>query len=258
MATKVTTDMIRPFTGDGDIFAWLKKVKLVAKLQKITDVASFLPLFLEGDALALYLELDESEQATLEKIEEKLKFAFTDSKFTAYNKLVAKKWNGEQVDVFSNEIRRLGELAGFNSTGLDNIVKLTFINGFPESISVNLQQVTDIMTLKMSDIIARARILTANVGTNYIAVVKHERYDQGPRNETVAGKSSSFRDKCFKCDGPRMGRNRTRRTTINCFKCGRVGHIARYCNNNNSGNSNRGIFAPEITPIGEQGRMDCQ
>ena len=37
--------------------AWLKKVKLVAKLQNIADLATFLPLYLEVDVLAIYLEM---------------------------------------------------------------------------------------------------------------------------------------------------------------------------------------------------------
>ena len=45
--------MMRPFSGDRDIVAWLKKAKLAAKLKKIEDVASLLLLYLEGDALAL-------------------------------------------------------------------------------------------------------------------------------------------------------------------------------------------------------------
>ena len=54
--------MIRPYTGEDDLISWLKKVKLVAKLAKVTDLASFLPLYLEGDALAVYLEMSETDQ----------------------------------------------------------------------------------------------------------------------------------------------------------------------------------------------------
>ena len=54
---KVTPEMIRYFDGEGDLMAWLAKAKLVAKLAKISDLACFLPLYLEGDALAIYLEM---------------------------------------------------------------------------------------------------------------------------------------------------------------------------------------------------------
>ena len=44
---KVTPEMIRYFDGEGDLMAWLAKAKLVAKLAKISDLACFLPLYLE-------------------------------------------------------------------------------------------------------------------------------------------------------------------------------------------------------------------
>ena len=50
-------DVIPPFSGEGDVVGWIKKVKLVTKLQKVQDLASFIPLFLHGDALALYFDV---------------------------------------------------------------------------------------------------------------------------------------------------------------------------------------------------------
>ena len=52
--------------------AWLKKAELVAKLMEIKDLASFIPLFLEGNALALYLEMSEEDQKDEGKIKSRL------------------------------------------------------------------------------------------------------------------------------------------------------------------------------------------
>ena len=41
---KITPDMIKCFSGEGDLVAWLVKAKLLARLAKITDLANFLPL----------------------------------------------------------------------------------------------------------------------------------------------------------------------------------------------------------------------
>ncbi|XP_068224554.1 uncharacterized protein [Palaemon carinicauda] len=121
---------VKPFTGEGDIVSWLKKVTLVAKLQKIVDLASFIPLYLEGDALALSMEMGDEDQECAAKIQEKLKVAFSDDPFSAFGKLVQLKWTGEPVDVYANEIRRLAGLAKFDKVGLENVVKLTFVNPF--------------------------------------------------------------------------------------------------------------------------------
>ena len=59
-------DVIQPF-NEGDVVGWIKKVKLVAKLQKVQDLASFIPLFLHGDALALYLEMSNEDQVLVNR-----------------------------------------------------------------------------------------------------------------------------------------------------------------------------------------------
>ena len=64
-------------------------------------------MYLEGEALALYLEMDESDQLVVDEIEKRLKAAFSDDMFTACAKLVKYRWSGENVDVCVNEIRRL-------------------------------------------------------------------------------------------------------------------------------------------------------
>ena len=66
-----SSDMVKSFDGEGDLMAWLTKVKLVTRLQKMDDFASFIPLFL-GDTLVLYLQLSE-DQLDADKIVAKLK-----------------------------------------------------------------------------------------------------------------------------------------------------------------------------------------
>ena len=38
---RISSDIIKPFSGKGDVVAWLKKVRLIARLQKLDDVPSF-------------------------------------------------------------------------------------------------------------------------------------------------------------------------------------------------------------------------
>ena len=98
-------DVISPFSGEGDVVGWIKKVKLIAKLQKVQDLASFISLFLHGDALALYLEMSNEDQAWAEQIEMRLMTAFTEGPFEAYEKLQRFMWTGVSVDVNANTIK---------------------------------------------------------------------------------------------------------------------------------------------------------
>ena len=262
MASSISKDMIKAYTGEGDVVAWIKKVKLVAKLQKISDLASFLPLYLEGDALALYLEMTEDDQANADKIEARLKEAFTDGPFAAYGKLGRIQWKGEQVDVFANEIRRLAGLAGFYGESLERIVKLTFVNGFPGNISVELQQVNNIIHLSMSDILVRARVLTANPEVK-VAAVASQAQGQGHPIRYITSKFANasiktaegrkFKGQCFRCRGPHMARFCKEKKTVVCFKCGEEGHISPQCQkqssgtSQNQGNEIKGAGAPAAT-----------
>ena len=80
-------DVIPPFSGEGDVVGWIKKVKLVAKLQKVQNFASFIPLFLHRDAFALYLQMNNEDQVWTEQIEMRLVITLTKGPFEAYEKL---------------------------------------------------------------------------------------------------------------------------------------------------------------------------
>lgn len=79
---KLSTVVIQSFSGVGDVVAWIKKVELVTKLQKVPDITSFLPLFLQKNELALYLEMSDKDMT-----ENRLKKAFTEELFEVYEKL---------------------------------------------------------------------------------------------------------------------------------------------------------------------------
>ena len=237
---KVTPDMIKCFTGEGDLVAWLTKAKLVAKLAKVESLANFLPLYLEGDALALYLELSDEDREDAAKIEEKLKEAYTDSPFIAYGKLMKMRWNGESVDVFANEIRRLVGLAGINGDAAETVMTLAFVNGFPEDICVELQQIQGVRNMKVSEMISRARIIVGAKSESVAAVAvggqdtshrpKVNRY--GGRLGKSGGGQGPFKGKCFKCEGPHMAREcpeKPERKAVICYQCGEEGHISYYC-----------------------------
>ena len=101
----------------------------MAKLTGVANEALFTPLYLEGGgALAVYMEMEESDQSDASKINDKLIEAFSDSAFVAYTKLTCTKWKGEAVDMYVNELRRAAGLEGISG---EHVVKLAFVTGFP-------------------------------------------------------------------------------------------------------------------------------
>ena len=173
-------------------------MKLVAKLQKVQDLASFIPLFLHGDAFALYLEMSNEDQVWAEQIEMRLETALTEGPFEAYEKLKRFKWTGESVDVYANTIKRLAGLAGYVGIGLDHTVKLAFIMGFPDEVPIALQQLPHIERMDISKLLPTARLLVSK------RIKKTEMVAASVQSNALRNKaqkeSSSLQ--CFRCRGP--------------------------------------------------------
>ena len=86
MATIKLESLIRCFDGTGNVEDWLAKAKHVCAVQKITDVAMVLPLFLEGSAFAAFKQMPETDKSDGAKIEKVLVDAFALDPFSAYEK----------------------------------------------------------------------------------------------------------------------------------------------------------------------------
>lgn len=121
-------------------------MRLVAKLQKITNLASLILLFLEGDALVPDLEINEEDQKNTDLIEQKLMSAFMECPSGAHGKLVE-----------INNMRRLAV-----ERDLERIVKLAFVIEFLSDMSTALQRLPGIESIKMSDFLLSARVLAVN------------------------------------------------------------------------------------------------
>ena len=225
----ISNDIIKHFSGEGDVVTWLNKVRLVAKLQQVNDVASLLPLYLEGDALPLYREMGEEDQKQIEQIEARLKEVFPDDAFAAYRIVTMIRWAGERVDIYANKIRQLVGLAGFKGDGLERLTKLTFVTGFPDTVSIGLQQVPNIEALTMENLISRARVLTATEEQNQ-DVVAATRSTHGS-----ARSSPSTNVTCYRCNIKGHLAKDCRKREMHCYRCGEHGHWAWNCSGNEQG-----------------------
>ena len=91
---------------------------------------------------------------------------------------------------------------------------------------MSLQQVPNVLGLKMDELISHARILSSkHQGVVSVSAVSVKTMDKG------AGKSdtrpSQFKGQCFRCGGPHMIRNC--KEPVRCFRCNKTGHVASRC-----------------------------
>jgi hypothetical protein len=246
--------IVRPFDGTGDLGAWLRKFKMVVKLQKLGNLHEVLPLFLEGPAFACYEEMDPANQDDAVRIEEALLEAFSVNPHQAYDMFRQRNWQeGETVDVYLNELRRLARLADVES---DKLLRRAFVVGLPSAVSAQLRTLCKVSDADLPTILGKARtLMEERVGEVALAVA--------PRSKTqsfrVGGSSSSTSQpkknfSCFNCgEEGHMSRdcNKERKAVgapkkqWSCYSCGEPGHIAKFCKV--SGNDNGKLHARAIS-----------
>lgn len=263
---------IKTFNGSGDVSAWITRVELVSKMTQNTNLATLIPLHLDGGALAVYMEMTEEEKADGDKLKDKLLEVFGDGAFKSYGKLVTHRYDGSSVDVYMNQLKTFARIVGLKGDAQTIIVKHAFIRGMPESVSVSLQQIHDVKNVSLQVVIERARILMENKTESYDAVnaVREPVWRQGRKDgwdsrQPMGGASErvghapqtggkpvyqSARPeerrlelqrndnlKCFVCGSTgHFARSCSQRKPVTCFKCGTLGHIASKCTENSSGN----------------------
>ena len=160
MASVKLTDIISKYEGisSGDFTEWVEKLELVAALQNVSDLKSFMPLFLSGPAFAVYKQLTEEEKADYVKMKAALLSAFGVNCYVAYEQLQRRVLQeNEPVDVYLADLRRLVSLMGQGAA--EPLLKCAFMAGLPPDVSIQLKSVAAVEKLGLGDLIARARMM---------------------------------------------------------------------------------------------------
>lgn len=193
MALKYS-DLIKQYDGEGDFAVWIEKLEMVAKLQNVKEWCAFLPLFLSEDAFSVYKEINEDGKKCYHTVKKVLLKAFSKDQFSAYDALINRKWRiGESVDAYFADIKRMITLVNQGTlSGTEEWVKCAFVNGLPENSQRQLKILCSLGEMEMEIVLEKTRNLLR----------PHECHDAMVVKET----------------------NR-----IGCFRCGKQGHISRYC-----------------------------
>ena len=211
----------------------------MAKLQKITDLESFLPLFLAGPAFAVYKQLPESDKEDYGKLKAALLTAFGINCYTAYDELQKRVLrDGEPVDVYLADIKRL--VAHIGQKDAEPISKCAFMAGLPGDVSMQLKSMASVEKLSLPELVARARIMLSTRESEMACAAGYQKAKGTCFN---CGSTSHMARECPKS----TRRNYQPRYVRRCFICDQTSHIARNCPEK-LGNGQGEPSAPGVSP----------
>ena len=233
------TDLIGRYDGREDFSEWIKKFELVMDRQGLTELETALPMFLCGDAFAVFDALEPADKKLYDSIKRALTTAFSLEMFSAYEAFVGRHFrHGETVDVYLADLRRLGRLVHVSPD--EAWIKAAFVFGLPDHVKTQLKAATSVTTISLTELLERARMILT-VSNNVAMAAKPSGTWKANQHKTAgdwkshSDNSGRIRDgrRCFLCgDLTHMARTcpqRPARRAVTCFYCGERGHRIVEC-----------------------------
>ena len=239
------TDVVKRFSGEGDVVAWVEQLELVAQLQASEmDLAKVIPLFLEGAAYDVYAQMDAGDRADATALKRRLRAAFGLSPSLAFNRFKSRTlMQGESPDAFLAELRRLARTVadGGDEETVDQFVLCQFVDGLPEPTRSQVRALKSggAWSLAAALQCAKSMLLEqVESGTGGGFLGAGEKHAQGGGAGREESRARGGPPRCYGCG--RVGHLHAQCRERRCHKCQEVGHIKRDCPTAVQGNGDWG------------------
>ena len=262
----------KPFST-GDVTEWFQRFEICCAANTWSDEvkAVKLPMLLEGEALAVWLELGDDDKKDYKKAKEHLLKNMMPMEFISLDEFHQRKLRpGESLSVFLHDLKKLlsGAMPGLAADARKQLLLHQLLAGLPKSISTQIHASGE--TSDLDKVMERARLLlTINIDNgqsaqtaalleqiNELSVLRDQmalltdqlaalRVIQTPRKPAI---------RCFYCNQPGHIQRQCpvyqfqTRSSCRCFNWGKMGHVERDCWQSNQGNSNGTSGAPTLRP----------
>ena len=253
----------KPFC-EGDAREWFQRFEICATANQWNAAtrALKLPTLLEGEALAIWLELSTEQKADYAVAKEHLITKMAPTEFVSLEEFHSRKMRpGEAIAPYLYDLKRLLQQAmpELEANASKSLLLHQFLSGLPASISRQLRATGD--TKELDAVVQRAKVLMAvseqeqaaamTVAPQSPCEVDDLKTQITELTEQVAALTARQKNggpkRCFYCN--KLGHTQRscpeRPTSQRCYICNRQGHFARQCwQGNGRGMSARGSRHP--------------
>ena len=231
--------------AEGDAKEWFQQFEIccTANEWSLETKALKLPTLLEGEALAVWLELDEADKKDYAVAKRKMLAKMAPVGFVSLTEFHARTLRpGEALSVFMHELKKLlGQaMVDLDATTRDKLLMHQLLSGLPPAISRQLRATGDVDNLEK--MVERAKLLMTidSEQQEQAAAVESGSTLESLRqqitglSEQVAAlttRPAAKQPVCYRCHKPgHIQRNCPGLFQAQtCYACGSKGHIARNC-----------------------------